>query len=67
MSIIDDGRLRGFIVPVEFMNKERFNLIMEDIEDTDPKFLSEIHEEYKKSKKNNSLISVNKIKKRLGI
>ncbi len=67
ISIIDDGNLRGFIAPISYMSDERFELIMEDIEDTDPKFLSRIYKEYNEAKKRNLLISSTDIKKKFSL
>ena len=67
ISIIDDGNLRGFITPANCMPDERFNLIMEDVIDTDPKFLAKTHKEYKEAKNKNLLISSANIKKKISL
>ena len=56
-TIIDDGKMRGVIAPVNKLSSERLAFLLEDLEDTDEKFLHEVHSEYEQSKKQNSFFS----------
>ncbi|MDA1316780.1 MAG: hypothetical protein O3B87_02010 [bacterium] len=60
-AIIDDGNWRGIIAPAASVSRARLQMLIEDIEDTDPSFINDIHNEYKKAKKDNTLISSSEI------
>jgi len=56
-TIIDDGKMRGIIAPVDKLSSERLDFLLENLEDTDEEFLSEVHSEYEQSKKTNNFFS----------
>lgn len=66
-AIIDDGNWRGIIAPASSVSRERLQMLIEDIEDTDPSFIKVVQDEYKSAKKNNSLISSSEIEKELDL
>lgn len=60
-AIIDDGNWRGIIAPAAKVSRERLQMLIEDIEDTDPSFIKKVQNEYELSKKDNTLISSSEI------
>jgi hypothetical protein len=66
-AVIDDGNWRGVIAPKSLLSSRRLAMLIDDLEDTDPKFLNKIHEEYHQTKINNSFIPSSKIEEELDI
>ena len=66
-AIIDDGNWRGIIAPAATVSRARLQMLIEDIEDTDPSFIKSVHNEYEISKKNHTLIPSSEIESDLSV
>jgi hypothetical protein len=66
-SVINDENFRGIIASKEYLSSEQLNMLIEDLEDSDPDFLASMHKEYKEDKKNNSFISLDEIEKKFSL
>jgi hypothetical protein len=66
-AVIDDGNWRGIIAPKLLLSAKQLAMLIEDLEDTDPKFLKKMHKEYKQAKVDNSFITSCEVEKEIGL
>jgi len=64
-AIIDDGNWRGIIAPKSKLSSKQLAMLVDNLEDTDPLFLAEMHKEYQQVKLGDSLISSADIEQKL--
>ena len=66
-AVINDGNWRGIIAPKSKLSSKRLALLIDHLEDTDPKFLAEVHKEYEQAKADNSFVSSSEIEQKLAL
>lgn len=66
-AVIDNGSWRGIIAPKSVLSPKRLAMLIDDLEDTDPKFLAAVHKEYEQAKAKGSFVTSSEIEQELTV